>query len=78
MNESFNNFYPGKVSTRSYGPIKAYAENTNQGIVRDYNEDRVSIIININQPNYSKNKKANWPKASYFSIIGSQSSILLL
>ena len=68
MNESFNNFYPGKVSTRSYGPIKAYAANTNQGIVRDYNEDRVSIIININQPNYSKSKKANWPKASYFSI----------
>ena len=68
MNESFNNFFPGKVSTRSYGPIKAYAANTNQGIVRDYNEDRVSIIININQPNYSKNKKANWPKASYFSI----------
>ena len=68
MNESFNNFFPGKVSTRSYGPIKAYATNTNQGIVRDYNEDRVSIIININQPNFSKNKKANWPKASYFSI----------
>ena len=68
MNESFNNFFPGKVSTRSYGPIKAYAANTNQGIVRDYNEDRVSIIININQPNFSKNKKANWPKASYFSI----------
>ena len=48
MDESFNNFYPGKVSTKSYGPIKAYAANTNQGIARDYNEDRVSIIININ------------------------------
>ena len=71
MNESFNNFYPGKVSTKSYGPIKAYAANTNQGIARDYNEDRVSIIININQPanNNNKNKeKVNWPKASYFSV----------
>ena len=69
MNETFNNFYPGKVSTKSYGPIKAYAANTNQGIARDYNEDRVSIIININQPNSNKNKeKINWPKASYFSV----------
>ena len=66
MDESFINFYPGKVSTKSYGPIKAYAANTNQGIARDYNEDRVSIIININQP---KNKdKIVWPKASYFSV----------
>ena len=69
MNEAFNNFFPGKVSTKSYGPIKAYAANTNQGIARDYNEDRVSIIININQPNSNKNKeKVNWPKASYFSV----------
>ena len=72
MDEIFNNFYPGKVSTKSYGPIKAYAANTNQGIARDYNEDRVSIIININQPNNKNNNKENeqkaWPKASYFSV----------
>ena len=68
MDESFNNFYPGKVSTKSYGPIKAYAANTNQGIARDYNEDRVSIIININQPNNKNKDNIVWPKASYFSI----------
>ena len=68
MDESFNNFYPGKVSTKSYGPIKAYAANTNQGIARDYNEDRVSIIININQPNNKNKENIVWPKASYFSI----------
>ena len=66
MKESFNNFFPGKVSTKSYGPIKAYAANTNQGITRNYNEDRVSIIININQP--ANNKKEIWPKSSYFSV----------
>ena len=67
MNENFNNFFPGKVSVKSYGYIKAYAANTNQGIARDYNEDRVSIVININQPvNYSKN--IPWPKASYFAV----------
>ena len=68
MDESFNNFYPGKVSTKSYGPIMAYAANTNQGIARDYNEDRVSIIININQPNNKNKENIVWPKASYFSI----------
>lgn len=27
--------------------IAAYAANTNQGIIRNYNEDRVSIVLNI-------------------------------
>ena len=67
MNENFNSFFPGKVSKKSYGYISAYAANTNQGIVRDYNEDRVSIIININQPN-NYNGELPWPKASFFSV----------
>ena len=67
LNETFTNFFPGKISTKSYGVIKSYAANTNQGIIRDYNEDRVSIIINITKPvNY--NKENNWPKASYFAV----------
>ena len=67
MNKKFNNFYEGKVSLKSYGLIKAYAANTNQGISRDYNEDRVSIVININQPN-NYNNEIPWPKASFFSV----------
>ena len=67
MNEHFASFFPGKVSRKSYGFINAYAANTNQGIVRDYNEDRVSIIININQPNNYKGEQP-WPKASFFSV----------
>ena len=67
MNKKFNNFFEGKVSIKSYGFIKAYAANTNQGIARDYNEDRVSIVININQPNNYKNE-IPWPKASFFSV----------
>ena len=31
------------------GSIKSYGVNTYQGIVRNYNEDRVSIIINMNK-----------------------------
>ena len=69
MDINFEHFFPGKVSLRSYGPIKAYAANTNQGIVRDYNEDRVSIIINLNKNLSNKCKgKKEWPKASFFSV----------
>ena len=61
------NFTPSKISSRSFGVIKSYAANTNQGIVRDYNEDRVSIIINMNRPDYYESA-APWPKISYFGI----------
>jgi len=67
MKEKFNNFFPGKASKKSYGCISAYAANTNQGIVRNYNEDRVSINININQPKNYKGETP-WPKASFFSV----------
>ena len=65
MNEKFDNFFQGKVSTKSYGYIISYAANTNQGITRNYNEDRVSIIININKPN---NYEGEWPRVSFFSV----------
>ena len=42
-----------KASNKKCGIVKAYAANTNQGIIREYNEDRVSIILNIMKP---KNK----------------------
>lgn len=38
---------PTKCSVRENGFIMGYAANTNQGIIRDYNEDRVSIVLNI-------------------------------
>ena len=44
------NYEPTKCSSTRHGIIKAYAANTNQGNVRDYNEDRVSIILNIVKP----------------------------
>ena len=62
----FNNFDPGKTSSKSMGIIQAYGANTYQGLVRNYNEDRVSIIINMNRPkNYNKKY---WPKSSFFGI----------
>ena len=57
----------GKISNKQYGLIKAYAANTNKGILRNYNEDRISITINMNPPNDCINK-ANFPRISYFAI----------
>ncbi|CAD8113889.1 unnamed protein product [Paramecium sonneborni] len=60
------NYEPTKCSSQRNGIIKAYAANTNQGIVRDYNEDRVSIILNIIKPQ-SRNTE-QWPKCSFFGV----------
>jgi protein phosphatase 2C family protein 2/3 len=46
--------------------IRAYAANTNQGLVRTYNEDRVSIILNIMKP--ESKDCAQWPRCSFFGI----------
>eukprot|EP00341_Mesodinium_pulex_P003077 CAMPEP_0116950926 /NCGR_PEP_ID=MMETSP0467-20121206/39778_1 /TAXON_ID=283647 /ORGANISM="Mesodinium pulex, Strain SPMC105" /LENGTH=276 /DNA_ID=CAMNT_0004635801 /DNA_START=161 /DNA_END=988 /DNA_ORIENTATION=- len=39
--------------------IKGYAANTDEGIVRNYNEDRVTIILNIVKPN-SRDSNEVW------------------
>lgn len=41
------NFENTKCSIKENGVIKAYGANTNQGLIREYNEDRVSIVLNI-------------------------------
>ena len=46
------NHEPTKCSLRRNGIVRAYAANTNQGLVRGYNEDRVSIILNIVKPEH--------------------------
>ena len=67
LSENITKFNPGKISSKSFGIITSYAANTNQGIVRNYNEDRVSIIINMNKPD-TYNSTLPWPKISYFAI----------
>lgn len=37
------------------------------GTVRNYNEDRVSIILNIAKPK-NKSEELHWPSASFFAI----------
>lgn len=38
-----------KVIIKEFGTIVAFAVNTHVGTVRDYNEDRVSILLNAQQ-----------------------------
>lgn len=55
-----------KCSLRRNGIVRAYAANTNQGLVRGYNEDRVSIILNIVKPEHRAHE--SWPKCSFFGV----------
>jgi protein phosphatase 2C family protein 2/3 len=45
--------------------IQAFGANTHQGIYRNYNEDRVSVIMNIPKP---KTRLGKWPSCSFFAI----------
>lgn len=60
------NYDSAKCSVKHNGVVKAYAANTNQGLVRNYNEDRVAIIFNILKP--ASKEKEPWPKCSFFGV----------
>lgn len=59
-------FENSKYSHKSSFSISAYAANTHQGSIRNYNEDRVSIILNIVKPNTYIGEY--WPKCSFFAV----------
>lgn len=46
--------------------VKGFAEATDQGIVRDYNEDRISVVLSLDRPEHVAEGK--WPKSSFFAI----------
>ena len=61
------NYELAKFASKTHGLITSYAANTHQGISRNYNEDRVSIILNMTKPS-SKADLKEWPKCSFFAI----------
>ena len=66
MFNPLKDFEDAKFASKSHGLITSYAANTHQGIQRNYNEDRVSIILNMTRP---ENKDpSTWPKCSFFAI----------
>lgn len=66
LSHQYPYYDPSKYSAKSLGVVKSYSANTHQGTVRDYNEDRVSIILNIIKP--SSYTGSFWPKCSFFGI----------
>jgi hypothetical protein len=61
------NYEPSKSSEKSHGIVKGFAVCTNQGLVRNYNEDRVAIVLNILKPS-NKDADDYWPNCSIFGI----------
>lgn len=55
-----------RTSGTSFHIIKSYAVNTHKGLVRPYNEDRVSIILNMLKPENKRCKR--WPVCSFFGV----------
>jgi Serine/threonine protein phosphatase len=61
------NYEPTRHSEKSHGIVKGFAVCTNQGLVRNYNEDRVAIVLNILKPSY-KEFNDYWPNCSIFGV----------
>ena len=69
LNEKYKSFIEARHSIYSYDVISAYGVNTYKGIIRNYNEDRVSIIVNAKKPAHFISKNDNdWPNISFFAI----------
>ena len=51
LKNQYFQFCPSKTSKREINIIKSYSTNTYKGLIRNYNEDKVCIIINYKQPN---------------------------
>jgi hypothetical protein len=66
LKQSYVGYECSKHSNKSMTYIKGYAANTHQGTIRNYNEDRVAIVLNIVRPNTFKGNY--WPKCSIFGI----------
>ncbi len=59
------------ISTEPFGVIKAYGINSFTGFYKRYNEDKVSVILNITRP---KGSNKEWPKhLSYFALFDGHS-----
>ena len=57
-----------KQSEKSFDVISSYAANTYKGTVRNYNEDRISVIVNVKHNNYQNLKDKTYAKISFFAI----------
>jgi hypothetical protein len=70
LSEQYCMYQDAKHSSNSFDLIVSYGVNTYRGIFRNYNEDRVAIIVNAKNPkkNNILNENIRWPNISYFGI----------
>ena len=54
---SYPKYKRPNISETKTGPIQVYGVNSYRGLIKKYNEDRVSIILNITKP-----ERPDWPK----------------
>lgn len=66
LKEKYSLYKDAKCSERAFSLISAYGVNTYRGTVRNYNEDRISVVVNANN-NYQKLKNSTL-KISFFAI----------
>ena len=67
LSESYPFYQSAKYSENPYDKIRSYGVNTYRGTVRQYNEDRVTILIDASV-NKNSNLKKFFQKISFFSI----------
>jgi protein phosphatase 2C family protein 2/3 len=48
--------------------VKAFSANTNVGLVRQYNEDRIAIILNVIHPPSKVPVIQQWPNIQIFAV----------
>ena len=69
LNENYSMYQEAKHSSNSFGYISAYGVNTYRGIFRNYNEDRVSIVVNAKYPKKTNGSNNDlYPNVSFFGI----------
>jgi protein phosphatase 2C family protein 2/3 len=56
------------VLQKAFGTVKSFSANTNFGLIRQFNEDRIAIILNVIHPVNKLPVVQNWPNIQIFGI----------
>ena len=68
LKEKYSLYKDAKYSDKAFNVVSAYGVNTYRGTIRNYNEDRITVIVNAKYYVNKKLKNNNSEKISYFGI----------